>query len=262
MSEERVAVKRGNYADAHAGKLSIPVGELLQRSWEITARSLPVMLPVAVVIFILSSLFSGWLEGYFPPGGPDPESMNIRNALINMQVPQIMLSPLFAILTLMGIRNANDEKLSFSMITETLQRAPQVVLATVVEYFLLIVVVLMTVLALSWLNIAFAVSMAFIAAVISMILLRLMVPLIVHRKFGVGRAFLGSVLVVKNYLWPILGLLILMYIILFISALPFLIGLIFTFPMLNNLVGVIYIALYGDNQQPQELRADEQLEQD
>ncbi|RUO79382.1 hypothetical protein [Pseudidiomarina taiwanensis] len=246
MSDDKIPVERGNYAAAAAGAIDFKLGNALQRSWEITLRSLPVMLPIAVVTIILSSLLSGVLEQYFPPGGPEPETVNVTNGVINMIVPQFLIAPVYAILTLMGIINANDQQLSFKYVGDALRLAPRVVLASFAQYLILLAAVFIPVLVLSWLSPALAIVLAVMLMVSSMILLTLMMPLIVHRQFSVGRAIMGSFLVIKNYFWRVLILLALMYIILFISALPLLIGLIFTVPMLHNLTGVIYITLFGD----------------
>lgn len=70
-------------------------------------------------------------------------------------------------------------------------------------------------------------------------------PLILERQLSVSRAIFASVLILNKKMLPLIAIYAIFTVIVIISALPLLLGLIFTIPMSFNVIGVIYNRLIG-----------------
>lgn len=252
MSDDKLVKRQGNFSRALRGEEPFVIGAVLQRAWEITVRSLPVMLPLMiayiVIAMVLNSLFL-----------PVPEGMTMFEVMLDPElqgdndwigvVTQIILAPLWGGLTLLGILNANDDKLTFSAAFSVLQRSFQVMAVTFFRITLPAVITFLAFMSIGQFSPSAAGAIGLITLVIINITFMLAIPLVVHRQTSVFKSIMGSVLVLRRYFWRVLGLIIIMTIIVIISALPLFIGLLFTVPMMFNLTGVVYISLLGDHDQ-------------
>ncbi|RUO41110.1 hypothetical protein CWE22_02670 [Pseudidiomarina aestuarii] len=265
MSDDKLVKRQGNFSRALRGEEPLVIGEVLQRAWEITVRSLPVMLPLMiayiVIAMVLNSLFLTIPEGmtmFDVMLDPELKSDNDWTGIVT----QIILAPLWGGLTLIGILNANDEKITFSAAFSVLQRSIPVMAVTFVKLALPALITFLAFVSIGLFSPPAAGAVSLIALIIINITFMLAIPLVVHRQTSVFKSIMGSVLVLRRYFWRALGLMIIMVIIIIISALPLLLGLLFTLPLLFNVTGVLYIALLGDRdtQEAEPVFAEEQVE--
>lgn len=239
--KEKVVLEAGDFSKALRGEIKLPVGEVLQRSWEITLRVLPIMLAGLAILFVVNSLLSLLLDNWFPLDQTDPDPLNV---VLRSFISLFVVAPFSAILIYLGILNAGDIKPRFADFGRALSRAPQVILATLYPTVLMTIVV---VLALMLGAFSQALSMALIVAVGIYIQLSfiLAVPLVLDRNMVPHRACLASVIIINKQMLPVFAIYFVLLLIVLISMLPLLLGLIFTLPLTFNVAGVIYNTLIG-----------------
>ncbi len=242
--KEKVVLEAGDFSKALRGEIKLPVGEVLQRSWEITLRALPIMLAALVLLILVNGIATTILENWFPIDEADPEPLNV---VVSYFASIIIVAPFSGILIYLGILNAADIKPDFTDFSRALSRAPQVILATFYPAVLMGIVV---VLALLLSAISTALSMAVIVAVGIYIQLSfiLAVPLVLDRNMVPHRACLASILIINKQMLPVFAVYMILLLIVVISMLPLFLGLIFTLPMTFNVTGVIYNTLIGVKQ--------------
>ncbi|KFZ31815.1 hypothetical protein IDSA_03775 [Pseudidiomarina salinarum] len=242
--KEKVVLAAGDFSKALRGEIKLPVGEVLQRSWEITLRALPIMLAGLILLILVNAVATAILENWFPVDETDPEPFNV---VISYFISIVVVAPFSGILIYLGILNAGDIKPGFADFGRALSRAPQVILTTLYPAVLMGIVV---VLALLLGAISPALSMAVIVAVGIYIQLSfiLAVPLVLDRNMVPHRACLASILIINKQMLPVFAVYMILLLIVIISMLPLFLGLIFTLPMTFNVTGVIYNTLIGVQQ--------------
>jgi len=247
VSQEKQPTQRlsvGDFSRALRGEIKLEIGSSLQRSWDITVRALPIMLTALALIIVINMLLHGLFDQWIPV---DPAQPNVRNQLLQAVIGMLVMSPLVAYLSYAGILNARDQKPLWSHWSLVLAAARRVIAVTAIQAALmLIIVVLVIVIPVAiGLPLGIVMGLLFVALAYLQLTLILAVPLVLDQQLSAVRACLGSWLVVTKLSGPLLGLYALMLVILFISALPMMLGLLFTVPMLFNLTGVVYDQLIG-----------------
>ncbi|WP_404407853.1 hypothetical protein LG272_08130 [Pseudidiomarina marina] len=249
----------GDFSRALRGEIKLTIGPLLQRSWDITLRSLPWMLGVFIGVMVLNMVVSEILMTLLPydeqamanPENIDWEQVNLGNLAISSVLQELILAPFTAMLVFVGMLNAIDQKPSFAKLRGVLQFAPQLMLVALFKIVIMALGVGIIIGVVSFINVALAIVLGVLAAIYLQLVMMLAVPLIIDRKLTASRALIASFMVINKAMLPVLGLMVLVGIIVLISALPLLLGLIFTLPMAFNAIGVVYNALVGctDNSQ-------------
>ncbi len=247
MSQEKQANQRlpvGDFSRALRGDIKLEIGPSLQRSWDITVRALPIMLTALAVIIVINLLLQGLFERWIPV---DPQLPNLRNQLLQAIIGMLVMAPLVAYLSYAGILNARDERPLWSHWQLVLGVARKVIAVTAIQATLMLVIVTVVVVlpVAIGLPLGVVMSLLFVALAYLQLSLILAVPLVLDQHLTPFRACMGSWLVVTKQTGPLIVLYALMLIILFISALPLMLGLLFTVPMLFNLTGVVYDQLIG-----------------
>lgn len=253
MSQEKQATQRlpvGDFSRALRGDIKLQVGPTLQRGWDITARALPIMLTALAVIIVVNLLLQGLFEQWIPV---DPKQPNLRNQLLQGIIGMLVMAPLVAYLSYAGLLNARDQKPLWSHWQLVFGAARRVFLVTAIQAGLMLVIVAVMVFIPVAIGLPLGVVMAllFVALAYLQLSLILAVPLVLDQQLTAVRACIGSWLVVSKLTAPLIMLYVLMMTILFISALPLMLGLIFTVPMLFNLTGVVYDQLIGPKSSPE-----------
>ncbi|RUO61219.1 hypothetical protein CWI76_02840 [Pseudidiomarina marina] len=249
----------GDFSRALRGEIKLTIGPLLQRSWDITLRSLPWMLGVFIGVMVLNMVVSEILMTLLPydeqamanPENIDWEQVNLGNLAISSVLQELILAPFTAMLVFVGMLNAIDQKPSFAKLRGVLQFAPQLMLVALFKIVIMALGVGIIIGVVSFINVALAIVLGVLAAIYLQLVMMLAVPLIIDRQLTASRALIASFMVINKAMFPVLGLMVLVGIIVLISALPLLLGLIFTLPMAFNAIGVVYNALVGctDNSQ-------------
>lgn len=251
----------GDFSRALRGEIKLTIGPLLQRSWDITLRSLPWMLMVFIGVLALSAVVSEILMAVFPydeqamanPEAIDWEQVNLGNLVLSSLLQELILAPFTAMLVFVGMLNAIDQKPSVAKLRGVLKFAPQLMLVAVLKLVVMALGVGIIIAVASFLSVALAILLGVLAAIYLQLAMMLAVPLVIDRQLSATRALIASFLVINKAMFPVLGLMVLVGVIVVISALPLLLGLIFTIPMAFNALGVVYNALVGcsdDSQHP------------
>lgn len=246
-------IPRGDFAQALRGEIKLSVGPMLQRAWEITLRSLPWMLGVFVLLLLINLLVSNVLGMVFPfdeealatQATIDLEQLPVGNIIASSLLQEILMAPFSALLIYVGLVNAAERKPSFEGLRGTLQHAPQIMLVALFKIILTAVLAAILIGLGSLISGGFALILTVLVVIYLQLSLMLAVPFVIDRELNAFRALIASFLVINKTMFPVLGLMALMGIILLISAIPLLLGLIFTLPMAFNAVGVVYHSLIG-----------------
>lgn len=243
----------GDFGQALRGEIKLTIGQLLQRSWDITLRSLPWMLGVFIGIVALNIVVSDVLALVFPFDEQvlaeqteiDWEQVNVGNFIAGSLLQELILAPFAAMLVYIGMLNAADRKPSLRKLRGVLRFAPQLVLVAFIKLVLTALVAGVFAAIGLLLGGAFAVVLVMLAVIYLQLVMMFAVPLIIDRELNAPRALLASFLVINKAMFPVLGFMALVAIICAISAIPLFLGLIFTLPMAFNAIGVVYHALIG-----------------
>lgn len=234
-----------NLEAAINGQVPLRVGDVIQRSWDITLRALPMMLLGLVVLMVVNFIVTLLGELMFPV-----DQMDLENHLGNFAAQNIfgilVLAPFTAVLTVMALQNARDGKAKMNAFGRAFQCAPQLIAISLITSLIVVIIAVI-------LGLLFDIGGTFIAllvltAIYVQFSFMLAAPLVLERSMKVSRAMTASFLMMNNRMLPILGIYLILTIIIFISALPLLLGLIFTIPMSFNVIGVIYNRLVGVEQ--------------
>ncbi len=234
------ATEQDNFAAALRGEIPLSVGDILQRGWDITLRSLPIMLLGLVVLLLANWVISLVVAQIFPV---DESNINMLHLSGQSIASSLLIAPFTAILYLIGLRNARDIKPSVNLFGEALAHAPKMVVIAAVLIVAMAIPTALLFLIFDASGTFFA--LFFLIAMYLQISFTLAVPLVLERNLPVMRAIMASVIILNKKMLPLLGLYVIMTIIIFISALPLLLGLLFTMPMWFNVIGVIYNRLIG-----------------
>lgn len=237
---QKQSTQTDNFAAALRGEAPLAVGDVIQRSWDITLRALPMMLLGVAVLIIMNAVVSGIAEAIFPVEG---EQLDPRNSMLQSLLSVIFVAPFTAVVTLMGLKNARDAKPGLECFTEALCCLPQVLAITFIMSFA--VMLLATLFFLIFGMGGIALALVLVTAVYFQFAFLLAIPLVLERGLKVTRAIFASILVMNKKMFTVLGIYIVLFVIVFVSALPLFLGLIFTLPMSFNVVGVIYNRLIG-----------------
>lgn len=252
-------VAAGDFSRALRGEIKLTVGPLLQRAWDITLRSLPWMLGVFIAVMLLNMVVSEILMTLLPydeqamanPENIDWEQVNLGNFAISSLLQELILAPFAAMLIFVGMLNAIDQKPNLAKLRGVLQFAPQLMLVALLKLTVTVLGAGIVIGVFSFISVGLAVSLGVLVAIYLQLTMMLAVPLIIDRQLSAVRALIASFLVINKAMFPVLGLMVVVGIIIVISALPLLLGLIFTLPMAFNAIGVVYNSLVGcaDNSQ-------------
>ncbi|MBL4781714.1 MAG: hypothetical protein JKX92_05675 [Porticoccaceae bacterium] len=216
--------------DLEFARYDLPITAVLRESWEKTS-GLKGSFWAAAAILVLGMLAFGALLGgsgvLLASGGG--VSGGIISSLMLQVVIMAIMYPFMAGIIMLGIHRSVELPLSYT---------------SVFGYFaytlpLLGVAVLMSIL----------ITLGFLLLIIPGIYLSLAymfaVPLVVEKNLGVWEAMETSRKAVTTHWFKLFFLFLLMGLILLISALPLGIGLIWTYPMMLAMIGVMYREIFG-----------------
>lgn len=242
----------GSFSGALKGEVKIEVGALLKHAWDITPRILiwmiGVFIGVAAIGFVVTKIMevfmpinpAFWVEG-------NEATIQIEDLfifIISSIIQEFIMAPFNALFIMVALVNVIGRKPNMALLRYTLTRWRPIVLCSVVKMTTTAAGVLLLALFL-YINTQLAIVLMVLFAIYVQLSFMLAVPLIIDRGLTTSKAIFASVIIINKAMFPILMLMILMFIILMISAIPLGLGLIFTVPMLANLVATIYHSLVG-----------------
>lgn len=244
----------GDFSRALKGDVKINVGPLLKHAWDITPRILLWMIGlfigVVALSFVLQEIYAVFIPTYSTDLTPEQQAAlimesNMIGSMITVTLlNELIMAPFTALFIMVALANVANHKPNMALLRAGLAQWKSLVLLLLVK----MVMILVSGVLLSWLfflntTLAMALLVGFGGYV--QLSLILAIPLILDRRLGVKQAVFGSFIIVNKAMFPVLMLMILMFIIILISVIPLGLGLIFTLPMMANLIAVIYHALVG-----------------
>ena len=210
------------------------IGGALREAWEKTKGAKGPIFAGSAVMYI-TILFLAAAGGFLLPmfghdlTAPAPDMTGkLVNFLFQALVNVVMV--LFtAGLLFMGIRKVAGDPISWKMIFTGFSDSGKIIVATILQYVLVIIGLLILVLPGIYLAIGYSMT----------------IPLIVDRKMSPWQAMEASRKAVHRVWWRVVGLYLVMGLLFTISMVPLGIGLIWTWPMFIILAGVVYRSLFG-----------------
>lgn len=223
-------------ADVAEGSLRFTIGGALREAWKKTRGAKGPILAGSAVMY-LTLLLLGAAAGFLlPMFGHDltaPETgttAQIINFLFKALINAVYV--LFtAGLAYMGIRKVAGDPISWRMVCTGFSDSGKVLVATILKFVLIFIGFLILVLPGIYLAIGYSMT----------------IPLIVDRKMSPWQAMETSRKAVHRVWWRVFGLYLVMGLLFAVSMVPLGIGLIWTWPMLFILAGVVYRTLFGVN---------------
>lgn len=196
----------------------------IQKAWEDTAGTkltywgaVGILIGIAFAFGIVQGLMTG-----------NPDEPNIIAVLIGL-VSQVISTILGAGIMMMAVKRARGEAIKSSMVFDQFDKALSLILFAILG--------------------TIAIAIGFLLLIIPGIYLSICyffaVPLIVDKKYGAWEAMETSRKVVTSRWFQYFGLFLMYGLIVFVSALPLGIGLIWTVPMGYNLIGNMYQDAFG-----------------
>ncbi len=212
------------------GDYDFAIGAVLSESWERTNGLKGSFWAAGAIVFLVMIALGGVVGGGSAVlvGSDDVAAGGLSSILLQLVIMAVMY-PFMAGIMMLGIERSVDLPLSYK---------------SVFGYFaytlpLLGVAVLMSIL----------VAIGFLLLIIPGIYLSLAymfaVPLVVEKNLGIWDAMETSRKAVTSHWFKLFFLFLIMSIILIVSALPFGIGLIWTYPMMVAMIGVMYRDIFG-----------------
>ncbi len=215
----------GSLETAMAGQYDFTIGEILSEAW---ARIDGYKWPVAVItsvymtIYLVVAIVAGVLF-YDKPSQMEAV----------MQLAGLTMIPMSAAITMMGLNMAMAQPITVKQL-----------FAYYDKLFLLIGLQILIGLA-----VLFGLVLLIIPGIYLAIALMFAIPLMLEKNLSIIDAFEASRKAVTPHWFKIFGLLLVMGVILFLSLLPLGLGMIWTFPMMMAVMGVLYRRIFGIGEQ-------------
>jgi uncharacterized membrane protein len=189
--------------------------EITKVGWE-RIKGVKLQFVIAFIIYVVIALGFQLILGFFLPQD------NLLNQFIVMILGYPVLMPIMAGVVMMAIRYNRAEEVQFQSVFHYYPLAGKLALAGILIYVFTVIGFMLLIIPGIYLSVAYSFT----------------VPLIVDKNMDVWEAMELSRKTVTKHWFKVAGLMGLLSIIMFISAIPFLIGLVWTVPL-------FFITMYG-----------------
>jgi uncharacterized membrane protein len=211
------------------GEYDFNIGDVISEAWNKTSglkgpfwgASIIIMAIVFAVVIALSVTMVAM-------GGQQNQPGVLARIIIQLVITAVMY-PLMAGILMMGVRRSVNLPISFNLAFSYFGYTVPVVVAA-------ILVTIMT---------AIGFALLVIPGIYLSWAYMLTVPLIVEKKLGPWQAMEASRRAITHHWFKVFFLFILMFLILGVSMIPLGLGLIWTYPMMVNIVGILYRDIFG-----------------
>ncbi len=210
----------GSVEDAIAGNYDFSIGEILSEAWQCIDGY---KMPFAIVSTVYMLIYGGVIGAVAALVGKDP-GMQVVTQLVAM-----LFVPMGAALLMTGIHMATGQPVTVGMLFAHYDKLlPLIGLQIVIMISVFLGFILLLV---PGIYLSIAVMFA--------------VPLMVEKGMSITQAFETSRKAVTHHWFKVFGLMLAMGVIMMLSALPLLIGLFWTMPMMMAVMGVLYRRMFG-----------------
>jgi hypothetical protein len=223
-----------DFADNAPGRSysDFSIGGAIREGWAKTEGAKGSIWAGSAVMYLVCLVLVAGGAFLMPSLDNDPANIDITGLVGSLLFPSVtgVFSVLFSAgLLLMGIRKVAGEQISWTMIFKGFSCAVKIIVATILQFILVIIGFLFLILPGIYLAVGYTMT----------------IPLIIDKGLSPWRAMEMSRKAVHEVWWRVAGLFIVMEFIFLASLIPLGFGLVWTWPMFIVLVGVVYRRLFG-----------------
>ena len=211
-----------------AGAYDFKIGAVLGEAWRKTKGLKGAFWAAAILIYLLVFGVSFVLGILLGLAGDDPMASALGQLVVQL-VLMALIYPFMTGLIMLAVRRSVDLPVSYTMAFGFMDRTGPILLAAILMTLLTFIGFLLLFLPGIYLSLAYALTL----------------PLIAEKGLGAWRAMEASRRAITRHWFKFFGLLFVMALIVTISAIPLGIGLIWTYPMMMNVLGIVYREAFG-----------------
>ncbi|RLA46425.1 MAG: hypothetical protein DRR06_05110 [Gammaproteobacteria bacterium] len=227
-----------NIESAIAGDYDFTISEVLTESWKKTNGMKGPFWGAGVIVFIVAILTGIVLNGiagvldFNVSANSSNGNPNVLYNLLSQLIGTAVIYPFMAGIIMLGVRRSVDLPISVNEAFAYFAYVLPLVVAAILMSILMTLGFILLVIPGIYLSVAYLFT----------------VPLIVEKNMEAWQAMETSRKTVTRHWFKFFGLMIVMGVIVLVSALPFGIGLIWTYPMLVIALGILYRDIFGVEQ--------------
>ena len=215
---------------AERGDYDFSIGSVLSESWERTSGLKGSFWAAGAIVFLVMIVIGGIFGGGSAVlvGNDDVIAGGLSSILLQLVIMAVMY-PFMAGIMMLGIERSVDLPLSYKSVFGYFAYTLPLLGVAVLMSILIVIGYLLLIIPGIYLSLAYMFA----------------VPLVVEKNLGIWDAMETSRKAVTSHWFKLFFLFLIMSVILIISALPFGIGLIWTYPMMVAMMGVMYRDIFG-----------------
>ncbi len=207
------------------------IGELLGESWQRVKGTKGIIMGgflVFYVVMLVASFILGGVFGIFSALNQSPATLVIGQLAISM-LSSAVAYPFMAGINMVGIRRAADQPLNFNEIFSHFGRTVPLVITSLLMMLLIYLGMILLIIPGLYLAVAYMLA----------------IPLVVERGLSPWQALEASRKAISQHWFKVFGLFLLLGLITLVSAIPLLIGLVWSIPLFVIAMGVLYRTIFG-----------------
>ena len=222
----------GSLESGIAGEYDFTIKGILTEAWEKTNGLKGSFWGAAGILalgLIVISVILGFVLGAGAQPGEMPTAGQVGTQLISQLIIMALMYPFMAGIIMMGVKRSVDQPISFKMMFAYFSVTGTVIIAGLLSTILIWIGFILIIIPGLYLAVSYG----------------LIIPLIADKKLSAWQAMEASRKAITKRWFKIFALYIVMVIILIISAIPLGLGLIWTYPMMISLMGILYREIFG-----------------
>lgn len=207
------------------------IGELLGESWQRVKGTKGIIMGgflVFYVVMLVASFILGSVFGFFSALNESPATLIIVQLVVGI-LSSALAYPFMAGINMVGIRRAADQEVNFNEIFSHFGRTVPLLVTAIVMMLLVYLGIFLLVLPGLYLAVAYMLA----------------IPLVVERGLSPWQALEASRKAISQHWFKVFGLFLLLGLITVVSAIPLLIGLVWSIPLFVIAMGVLYRTIFG-----------------
>jgi hypothetical protein len=216
----------GSLQGGISGQYDFNIGDIISEAWNKTSGMKGPFWGAAIIITLI--IFVVAIALTFALGAPRGEPNVLPQIIIQLVVTAVAY-PLIAGIIMMGIRRSVDLPISFNLAFSYFGFAGTIIVAGILITILTMIGYLLLLLPGLYLALGYMLA----------------IPLIVEKKLGAWQAMEASRRAITHHWFKAFFLMLLMGLIVAVSAIPLGLGLIWTYPMMVNVMGILYRDIFG-----------------
>lgn len=236
VKKVQAGVAGGTLQGGINGDYDFKIGDVISEAWKKTSGLKGpfwgALILIVLIFMVVGLVLTVALVGVGGAGGAEGGSRGQVSIVAQLIINLVMFAisyPLVAGIIMMGVRRSVDLPISFKLVFSYFGFAGTIIVAAI----------LMTILT------SIGYLLLFLPGLYLAVAYMLAIPLIVEKKLGAWQAMEASRRAITHHWFKVFFLFFLMMLIAIVSAIPLFLGLIWTYPMMFNVMGIIYREMFG-----------------